>query len=719
MGSAQAGVWLVLLLGAALTGPALGAGRGHATSASIRAAGSKQQSSSSAGASGLAARDVGDAQLHAYRELERSQLAALHQPLERLRVSEVTRELEPSIQIRVDRQELADGSGEWFTVTWTGVDNPAYDDWLAVVVPADADLTATAPSKWKFAAADPLHVIAGNGTTRFRLISYRQPVAISFMRHGFDRAVEAARSAPIQVLRPNEPLQLHLALSGTPGEMRVQWNTRDVGVAPQVRWGPAPVAYGEPAGASGQRGVAGKADRSSINTINKEKKKEDNKGGDGDGDGGGHGGDDGPAYPHSAAVDRSFAYQREDMCGGAAIGVGWVDAGTHHVATLVGLKPGTRYYYRVGDPLGDGGWSKEYSFVSAPAPGPASTIRALFVADMGQAEVDGSLEGSMMLPSLNTTTLMYRDALASIREAEAAEEQQPGSGPTRPPYALLVHNGDISYSRGFSTQWDNFMQQIEPVAARMPYMVTAGNHERDWPGTGDAFGVEDSGGECGIPFDARFPMPYPGKDKMWYALEYGPVFFLQYSTEHRFGPGSEQYQFIVKTLASVDRRRTPWLVVGGHRPIYVASTNANWPDGDQPVAQSLRDTYEDLYKQYKVDLTLQGHHHTYQRTCALYRGACQPPAADGSQTAPVHLIIGHAGAGLSLNVADPPPAWLEHLGLWWGYMRMEANGTTMRIEIVSDADGKLMDSFTLTKPANFGERFMAAAAVDAAAAQGR
>ena len=32
--------------------------------------------------------------------------------------------------------------------------------------------------------------------------------------------------------------------------------------------------------------------------------------------------DDDPAYPHTAPVDRSFAYQREDMCGGAAISVG-------------------------------------------------------------------------------------------------------------------------------------------------------------------------------------------------------------------------------------------------------------------------------------------------------------------------------------------------------------------------------------------------------------
>jgi hypothetical protein len=50
-----------------------------------------------------------------------------------------------------------------------------------------------------------------------------------------------------------------------------------------------------------------------------------------------------------------------------------------------------------------------------------------------------------MLPSLNTTRLM------------AAEG---------PEYSLLIHNGDISYAEGFSTSWDNFFIQMEPITTR-------------------------------------------------------------------------------------------------------------------------------------------------------------------------------------------------------------------------------------------------------------
>ncbi len=56
---------------------------------------------------------------------------------------------------------------------------------------------------------------------------------------------------------------------------------------------------------------------------------------------------------------------------------------------------------------------------------------------------------------------------------------------------------------------------------RMSY-THAGNHERDWPGTGTRFDfppARDSGGECGVPYDKRFPMPLPGKDREWCAPE--------------------------------------------------------------------------------------------------------------------------------------------------------------------------------------------------------
>jgi acid phosphatase type 7 len=49
-------------------------------------------------------------------------------------------------------------------------------------------------------------------------------------------------------------------------------------------------------------------------------------------------------------------------------------------------------------------------------------------------------------------------------------------------------------------------------------MVADGNHERDWPDSGDRFeGQTDSGGECGVAHERRFLMPTEEMDDTWCA----------------------------------------------------------------------------------------------------------------------------------------------------------------------------------------------------------
>lgn len=53
--------------------------------------------------------------------------------------------------------------------------------------------------------------------------------------------------------------------------------------------------------------------------------------------------------------------------------------------------------------LQEWGFSPEASFRAAPAVGPGTSVKVLVVADLGQGELDGSMEQSEMLPSINTT----------------------------------------------------------------------------------------------------------------------------------------------------------------------------------------------------------------------------------------------------------------------------------------------------------------------------
>ena len=59
------------------------------------------------------------------------------------------------------------------------------------------------------------------------------------------------------------------------------------------------------------------------------------------------------------------------------------------------------------------------------------------------------------------------------------------------PVLLTLLHADC---RGEETMWDVFMDQFEVLATQAPVMLVAGNHERDFPDSGDRYGTNiDSG----------------------------------------------------------------------------------------------------------------------------------------------------------------------------------------------------------------------------------
>ncbi len=48
----------------------------------------------------------------------------------------------------------------------------------------------------------------------------------------------------------------------------------------------------------------------------------------------------------------------------------------------------------------------------------------------------------------------------------------------------------------------------------------------------------------------------------------------------------------------------------------------------------------------------------YQRTCSVFASECvAPDAKTGANKAPVHVVMGHAGAGLCTNIERERPAF--------------------------------------------------------------
>ena len=180
--------------------------------------------------------------------------------------------------------------------------------------------------------------------------------------------------------------------------------------------------------------------------------------------------------------------------------------------------------------------------------------------------------------------------------------------------------------------WDQHSFLIQPFATKAPVMTLIGNHEFDW--NSNLWGGSDSGGECGVPFQSRFPMPSPPSSFQrerdnpgesartkgfsatpWYSFDHGAVHFVFMSSEHDFSPSSEQHAWMASDLASVDRASTPWVLMSSHRPMYVSSTDHIKPSSDMVVAALLRRDIEPLIRQYRVDAFFAGH----QSVCTLAR----------------------------------------------------------------------------------------------------
>ncbi len=366
----------------------------------------------------------------------------------------------------------------------------------------------------------------------------------------------------------------------------------------------------------------------------------------------------------------SKTYKASDMCGPPAnMTLFFLNPGYLHEVLLTGLEPNSKYYYKYGS---HGVYSVVKSFKTSLRRGDPAPYTFIAYGDM-----DVTLS-----PGADLTALLVR------------KEVENGA-------SFVAHLGDISYAVGIGFRWEMWFNMVEPYSSLAPYMVVIGNHEQDHlvggdkdpshaPGEGfhPSWGNygHDSGGECGVPMYNRFHMPDSGHALWWYSFDYGIVHYTVFSTEHNFTAGSPQHQWLAADLKSVDRSVTPWLVVMSHRAMY---SSENYPK-DVKVGWHLLEAVEDLFYEYKVDLALWGHYHSYERTCAVFRKRCNPRGT-------THITIGSAGCPLD-SAGTYQTTWSRHFEVNFGYGRVTvANSSALLWEFVRNVDRSVSDSVWLRK----------------------
>jgi len=358
------------------------------------------------------------------------------------------------------------------------------------------------------------------------------------------------------------------------------------------------------------------------------------------------------------------------------------DEGFMHHVIITGLTASTNYYFICGDT--DGGFSDEYTFSTAPIDNVPFTIG--LYGDMGTTNAKNTAERINDLTKNKGLDWVY-------------------------------HVGDISYANDypelFETVWNDWFNMMNPTTVRVPYMVLPGNHEfisdatpQFWPSS-FYFRV----------FNARFNMPSEpsnGAKNMWYSFDYSYAHFISIDTETDY-PGAmfgnhygDQLAWLENDLieATTSPNRKPFIVVGGHRPMYSsdvlqsnASTGAPYNTRDN-TALSIQEAFEEIFHKYGVDLFFVGHVHSYERTFPVYQNHVNSTSYVNPQGL-VEVVIGCAGniEGITKSWNDPQPTWSAYRydgGYGYGLLKFY-NETTVSWEFYKSDDNTLLDTFTLVK----------------------
>ncbi|KAJ6151267.1 hypothetical protein N7470_007861 [Penicillium chermesinum] len=166
----------------------------------------------------------------------------------------------------------------------------------------------------------------------------------------------------------------------------------------------------------------------------------------------------------------------------------------------------------------------------------------------------------------------------------------------------------------------------------------------------------------------------------------------------------EQYQWLKKDLESIDRKKTPWVLVMSHRPMYSSAYSS--------YMMHVRDAFEELLLKHGVDAYLSGHIHWYERIWPMGRnGTLDTHSIVDKNTyranpgkSITHIVNGmagnieshsefSAGQGLNTNIT----AVLNQKE--YGFSKLTvANATALKWEYIRGSDGKAGDSLWLLKP---------------------
>jgi hypothetical protein len=353
-------------------------------------------------------------------------------------------------------------------------------------------------------------------------------------------------------------------------------------------------------------------------------------------------------------------------------------ATTEHEVILVGLEPGTAYYYSIGygaEVLA--GADSRHVYHAPPVPGTPRRHRVWVLGDSGTA---------------NANARAVRDAYYAWTTNQAPD--------------LWLMLGDNAYNDGTDAEFQAAVfEMYTNTLHRSVLWPTLGNHDGH---------TADSATQTG-PYYDMFTLPRNGEagglasgTEAYYSFDHLNVHYVcldSYETDR-----STNGAMLVWMQADLAATTQDWVVAFWHHPPY--SRGSHNSDTDAYMTDMRRNALP-LLEQAGVDLVLTGHSHSYERSVLIHdhygvastlTPAMITDAGDGRTggdgaydktlaTGSVYVVAGSSGkiSGGSLN--HP----VMHVSLnELGSMVLDVEGRRLDATFI-DAQGEVRDFFTLVK----------------------
>lgn len=340
---------------------------------------------------------------------------------------------------------------------------------------------------------------------------------------------------------------------------------------------------------------------------------------------------DGPLFTNQAKKVQAKTVRLEGDLGPA----------NYHTVEFEGLNPQTKYAYRVGDGEVFSEWSH---FTTA-----SDWAKPFTFVYVGDAQTDIKSHWSRVICSA------FVDA---------------------PRAAFVIHAGDL-VNRGYrDAEWGQWFYATGFLHRMIPCVATPGNHE---------YARQDPNSDRKLTDHWRAMFGYPqdgpaGLEETVYSFDYQGARIISLNSNER---REEQAQWLKKVLP---RKGARWTVVTFHHPLYASAKGRDNTE--------LRDLWQPIFDEHRVDLVLQGHDHTYARSGLMTHENIATGVTARSETAGTVYVVSVSGPKM-YNLEQRP------------FMKRAAEDTQLYQIIRIDGDqlhyqartatGRLYDQFTLVK----------------------